>query len=346
MISISWPFFISFIVFLSSRYAIRNSGLVEHFYSIRIYPFIARFISSLSRLYSFSLWDIFWLIIIWMAISGFIVAILKKMKFGLYLLRSLQLLALLYSFFYLSWGFNYFRPKIDKRLGWEIPKADEMAFRSVLDSIILKTNENHVLIFSADYTTIDKDVEESYRKNSKLLGINYPNGARRPKTMLFSSIFSKFGVSGYFGPFFNEIHLNYYLLPMDYPFVLAHEKAHQFGVTSEAEANLVAYIICVTSGDQRLRYSAYQYLLMYFLRDATKMKDYKEFIGKIDKSVLRELRFRQDYYNDLQSEKLSEMQASANDSYLKANNIEKGVMDYNQVVSLVLSWYYNSNQNK
>ena len=39
------------------------------------------------------------------------------------------------------------------------------------------------------------------------------------------------------------------------------------------------------------------------------------------------------------------MQTAANNSYLKANNIEKGVKNYNQVVSLVISWYYNKNLN-
>ena len=151
-----------------------------------------------------------------------------------------------------------------------------MIFRSVLDSLIIQTSRNHILITSSDYPSFDSLIERSYSENSHLLKINYPNGARRPKTMIFSSIFSKSGVSGYFGPFFNEIHLNRNLLPMDYPFVLAHEKAHQFGITSEAEANLYAFIICTNSEDQRLKYSAYQSLLLYFLKDASKMKDYQE----------------------------------------------------------------------
>ena len=121
--------------------------------------------------------------------------------------------------------------------------------------------------------------------------------------MLLSTLFSKFGVSGYFGPFFNEIHVNRNLLPLDYPFVLGHEKAHQFGITSEAEANLFSYIICITSGDQRLRYSGYQSLLLYFLNDGTLLKDYKDYLNKIDSRVLHDLRFRQIYYDKLRNKK-------------------------------------------
>jgi hypothetical protein len=342
----SLPFFLSALVFLSIKLSIRIPGLIEHYYSKGIYPFIAKFFSFFSNNISFSLWDVFWILIILLIISGLILVLFKKIKPGWYILRTLQLLALLYSFFYIVWGYNYFRPKIEKRIGWETPKADSMIFQSILDSIIKLTNYNYIPISFSDYSKIDTFVEESYRKNSCELGINYPNGTRRPKTMLFSSFYGKLGLSGYFGPFFNEIHVNYYLLPMDYPFVLAHEKAHQFGITSEAEANLVAFVICVKSEDQRLKYSGYQSLLLYFLKDASNMKKYKEYLSKIDKRVLEDFRYRQKYYDRLENKSLSNIQTEVNDSYLKVNNIEKGVKNYNQVVSLVITWYYNSNLNR
>jgi hypothetical protein len=338
-----WPFLLSALVFLSIKFAIRNAGFVEHYYSRGIYPFIAKFLSFFSNIIAFSLWDVFWILIIVLIISGIVLIAFRKIKFSWFGWRTLQLLALLYSFFYIVWGYNYFRPKIENRIGWEIPKADDMIFRSVLDSIIMQTNKNFTSILSSDYPGIDTFVEESYRKHSQELGIIYPNGTRRPKTMLFSFFYLKLGLSGYFGPYFNEIHVNYYLYPLDYPFTIAHEKAHQFGITSEAEANLVAFVICINSEDQRLRYSGYMSLLSYFLRDAYHMKEYKEYLNKIDKNVIGDLRFRQKYYQGLESKNLSEMQSAANDIYLKANKIEKGVKNYNQVVSLVISWYYNSN---
>ena len=339
----SWPILLAVLVLISTRFAIRNSGFVEHYYSRGIYPFIARLFSSFSKLFPFSLWDIFWLLLIAMVILGLILVVFRKVHVGKYLLRIFQLIALLYTIFYFAWGYNYFRPKVDKRLGWKTPGFSESVFRSVLDSIINRTNSNYISVSSSDYRLIDSLVEASYRSNSTKLGIIYPGGTRRPKKMLFSSLFSKFGVSGYFGPFFNEIHVNGNLLPLDYPFVLGHEKAHQFGITSEAEANLFAYIICVTADDQRLIYSGYQSLLLYFLSDGALLKDYKEYLNKIDRRVLKDLRYRQSYYEKLRNKNLSEMQAAVNDSYLKANNIEKGINNYNEVVSLVLNWYNNSN---
>jgi hypothetical protein len=343
VIGISWPFLLALIVFISVRFAIRKPELIEHYYSDGVYPYIAKFLSFFSNLLPFSLWDIFWIIFIILIISGLVLTIKRRTKFGWFGLKTLQVLAFLYSFFYIVWGFNYFRPPIEKRIGWEPPKAADMNFIQILDTIIVRTNFNYIALSSDDNSKIDKLVEESFQKVSKGLRINYPNGTRRPKNMLFSSIYGKLGLSGYFGPFFNEIHVNRYLLGMDYPFTLAHEKAHQFGITSEAEANLVAFVVCVNSEDQRLRYSGYQSLLLYFLNDASHLKEYREYLDKVDKMVLQDLRYRQKYYQGLQNKTLSDMQTAANNSYLKANNIEKGVKNYNHVVSLVINWYYNSN---
>ena len=170
----SWPFFLAGLVLISIRAAKRNSGFVEHYYSGAIYPFIARLFSSFSRLFPFSLWDIFWLLIITMVILGLILVVFRKVEAGRYLLRILQLIAVLYTFFYFAWGYNYFRPKVEKRLGWKPPGFSESVFRSVLDSIINRTNSNYITVSSSDFPVIDSLVEASYSSNSAKLGLVYP----------------------------------------------------------------------------------------------------------------------------------------------------------------------------
>jgi hypothetical protein len=342
----SIPFVLAVLVFLGTRIAIKHPLVVEHFYSEMIYPVIAGLFSSVSRLIPFSIWDAFWAVTLLLIIAGLVLVIIKRIKPGRYSLRVIQFLVLLYSIFYFVWGFNYFRPGIETRIGWESPKTNMSVFRSAFDTIILNSNLYRTSMSESDYQSIDKKVEESYKKNSKRLGINYPNGSRRPKTMIFSSFIAKLGVTGYFGPFFNEINLNRYLFPVDYPFTLAHEKAHQFGIASEAEANLMAFIICTTSDDPRLEYSGYMNVLLYFLSDARKQRADREFLMKIDEPVMKDLQLRRKYYADLQREKLSEMQTAANNAYLKSNHIKSGVRNYNQVVALILSYYYNQGREK
>jgi hypothetical protein len=338
----SIPFIFAALTFMFVRLAINNPQIVETRYSETIYPSISGFISRVSGLVAFSLWDIFWVIFGLLILSGLLAVFLKKLRFRRYILRVMQSVAILYAAFYLLWGYNYFRPDIGTRLGWKSFKPDEAIFMQVLDTLIVKTNSSRITVSDSDYVSVNRLVDESFVKNRSELRIKFPVMRVRPKKMLFSSIASKLGLSGYFGPFTNEVNLNSKLLPFDYPFSLAHEEAHKYGVANEAEANLVSFIICISSDDRRLRYSGYMMLLLYFLKDAEKLGDYRIIIGKIDKKVIEDLRFRQDYYEKQQNKTLEKASSAANDAYLKANNIKTGIKNYNQVVALTISWYRNS----
>jgi signal transduction histidine kinase len=333
------PFLLGVLVFACVKLAIHNPAAVEHYYSRGLYPFIAIFISVLSNIIPFSLWDISWIMLLILTIAGCILVIMKRITLKWYLLKFAQTAMLFYSLFYLLWGFNYFRPNIQSRLGWEATKPNEKVFRSILSLLIENANNTRVKIDQSQYAKINELVEQSYLKNSALLGISYHAGQRRPKTMLLSSYFAKSEVCGYFGPVFNEVHVNYYMMPLDYPFTLAHEKAHQFGFASEAEANMAAFMVCSASPDVMLQYSASLHMLLYFLNDAVHLPDYKDYLSKIDDGVMNDIMQKQEYYDKLTDKRLSRLQEVANDVYLKSNKIEHGVKNYNQVVGLVMSWY-------
>lgn len=339
-----WPFLLALITFTCVNFGADHPKIIEKYYAKGVYPIIAETLSSFSRLVTFSLWDTFWIFSTLTLLITLILVIIKKLKLSIFILILLQALTIIYSFFYLTWGFNYFRPKIEIRAGWTKPLPEDSLFRQVLDSIIVKTNRSYSIIFPAEFKTIDSLVEKSYRENANVLRINYPNGSRTPKTMILSSLFAKSGVSGYFGPFFNEINLNSYLLPIEYPFVLAHEKAHQFGITDESEANFAAFVICTTSPDSRLEYSGYMQTLLYFLSDAYQLKDYKEYVGQIDSLVIKDIRNQRRHWKELENKTLDKVQTAANNAYLKSNRIHEGVKNYNKVVSLVITWYYNKTE--
>lgn len=333
-----WPFILAALVFLFFLAAVKKPLFVEDYYSDGFYIYFATALSFFSRLLPFSLWDIFWFAAIFFFLFGIAQVIRKKMKLSKLLLITGQALALLYAYFYISWGFNYFRPDIEKRIGLELQSVDEKLFRTALDSVIVMVNRSYTTISYEDYNDLDQKIEESYSENSDLLDIKYPNGYRRPKKMIFSKLIASFGISGYFGPFFNEINLNRRILPMEYPFLLAHEKAHQFGVARESDANLVAFVVCTKSDDRRLNYSGYLALLLYFMEDAQYFSDYHSFLQKLDKHILDELRFRQQYYYGLQNEVMEHAHEKIYDTYLKTNQVASGIKNYNQVVELAVSW--------
>jgi hypothetical protein len=336
------PVFLAVLIFMSTRIAVRNPEIVEKYYSGMIYPVVAICLSSFSGLFRFSVWDLFWALSIAVLILGLFLAIFRKIKTGKFFLRLVQVVSILYIWLYISWGYNYFRPDINIRLGWKSPESNEATFRSLFDTLISKANLNYIKVDSSGYSEMDSLIELSYKKNSSALGIRYPNGSRRNKTMIFNSLMDKSGILGYFGPFFSEIHLTSNSLAFDYPAGLAHEKAHQFGITNEAEASLFSFVVCTTSEDQRLRYSGYMVFLMYFMNDASQLDDYLSYTKKIDKRVLHDIFYKMEYYTSLQNKTLDKVQSVAYDAYLKSNNIKSGIKNYNQVVALVISWYLNN----
>jgi hypothetical protein len=344
LISELWPFILALLTFIFVRAGVSHPWIVEKYYSEGIYPLLAQVFSFFSRFVRFSIWDMFWIISVSILLLSIILVLIKKIKILIFILRVFQILAIIYVLFYFTWGFNYFRPKLENRIGWIKPQPNDSIFRQILDSIIVKTNKSYTPVFPMEYKKIDSLVEISYKNNAKDLGIEYPNGSRNPKTMILSSLFAKSGVSGYFGPFFNEIHLNSNLLPIEYPYVLAHEKAHQFGITDESEANFAAYMVCSTSPDRRLQYSGNMQTLLYFLSDAHNLEDYKEYVGRIDSLVIKDIQNQRKHWRDLENKTLDKVQTAANNAYLKSNRIKEGVRNYNKVVSLVITWYYNKSE--
>ncbi len=338
------PFLIALITWFLVEKGSENPEKVESLYAKGLYPYVAALLSALSNLVSFSLWDVFWSLVVLFILYALVLLLRRKLRIGNSILRVLQFAAILYSFFYLSWGFNYFRQPIEKRLGWtrHIEKKD--MFPAVLDSLISAANNSRVEIKTSDYPVIDSLIEQSYRDHAAYFGYDYPNGSRLPKTMLYTWFFAKSGVSGYFGPFFNEVHLNGELLPTEYPFVLAHEKAHQFGIPGEAEANFMAWYICAHSGDNRLKYSANIQLLQYFFADPYHHEAIQEFLKRFDKKAMADIMKQRNHWRELRNETLDKAQTSANNAYLKSNKIHDGVMNYNSVVRLTLEWYLNENK--
>jgi hypothetical protein len=87
-------------------------------------------------------------------------------------------------------------------------------------------------------------------------------------------------------------------------------------------------------------------LLVYFLSDGSGLKDIKEYVRKIEKPVIQDLRFQRSHWKGLQNKTLDQVQTAANNAYLKTNHIEEGVKNYNQVVALVISWYHHLNSKR
>ena len=334
----SCPFWLALITFGLTELFSRHPKLTETAYSQTLYPGIAYLLSFVSQWVSFSLDDTFYLLLAISLMAIFLMAIFRKITFGKFLLLLLQTLSICYVLFYWFWGFNYYRSGINERLQISGSKPDTVQFVSVLEDLIATTNASYCTFDSISKTEIARLIESSYQKNASFLKINYPQGIRVPKPISLSSFFAKAGIAGYYGPFFSEVHLNDSLLLIEYPQVLAHESAHQMGVTSEAEANFYSWLVCAKSESKHLRYSANISMINYFLSQGRRLHNYRDFIRKIDKPVIDDIRRVQKHWADMRNERIDKAAGKVNDVYLKTNKVRKGIDDYFGVVQFVMDF--------
>ena len=204
------------------------------------------------------------------------------------------------------------------------------------ESISLDVSKNA----SLSMRVIQDEIKSMYRKVPSFYGLCVPQSYQRPKRSSFNSLYSNVGVTGFMGPFFAESHVNLELSVLEYPFTYAHELSHLLGVSSEAEANLWAYIVCTQSSSSLIRLSGYMGLLPYVRSNAFYLLQRKDF-EKWESSLYSEvsaLSYRvHAYWASRYNPTLGEIQSAMYEFYLKRNKIVSGQKNYAQVVGMLLS---------
>ncbi|MGH7597753.1 MAG: DUF3810 family protein, partial [bacterium] len=246
--------------------------IAEQIYARRLYALIAKVFSPLSAAIPFSLSEIALYIGILGAVFWEIRGIVRR-RFIRALLELCAGAALLALWFYLAWGFNYLRPPIEQQLRLADVMPDSTAIRENFLWCIEQTNAVWQPISPWNLPDLDNEIERRYGEAFADLDLPRISGRWPPKFLIMPALLDYTLTSGIFGPFFHEVHLNSHLLPVEMPFVLAHEKAHGRGFARESEASFVAVLVCSRSSNQAVRYSAYFSLLGRF------MNRYRYFAG-------------------------------------------------------------------
>ena len=302
--------------------------LVEKYYSAGLYPLIAKILSPVSNLAPFSFSDLFYAMLILFAGMLIMLGIFRRITYGKMGRTLLNMFAVVYFLFYWLWGFNYYRQSSGERLGIQKSKPNPEEFMKVFASLIEQANTYKTsTVTNVGMQQLDSLTEAAYAQHAGFLQINYPMGSRRPKHITLGSFFAKAGISGYYGPFFNEVHVNPHAHPLELPVITAHEKAHQLGITSEAEASFYAWFVCSHSHSELLRYSAALYIIRYFLNHGYGFDGFNETVAQISEPVRNDLRAIRDKWLAMRNEKIDRAASKANDAYLKTHKITSGIAE-------------------
>ena len=322
-------------IFLCSRIPAWAEAYVHY-----CYPAIAAVLSFVTRWTPFSLLDILIIAAIVLLTGSIVMMFMRRLSVRRWI--NLFLLSVLWTviWFYMAWGISYFRQGFHERFGVEQPKEDRDFFEAFVVRYIDSLNVAYVAYPHFDVGEIDRDIEALYAKHHEVLRLPYPNGWRRTKKTLAEPLMTRTGVAGYFDPFFNEVQVNNYALPITYPYTLAHEKAHQFGISSEAECNLYATVICTLSVHPLVRYSGYLQTVSYLLGNLRKISPdrYREITERIDPHIMDDYRAIREHWQKALNPTLSAVQDKVYDAYLKTNKQQSGILSYSEMVGLLIAW--------
>lgn len=317
---------------------------VENYYSNGLYPHLTKTISGVSGNLPFSLTEA----ALWGALI-FVIAALRRFRrrrvaITTVLLNLLIIGCFIYIWFYVSWGINYFREPLKSKLKMNQIQMPIDAFDSTFVRIIEKSNELNLAYPIRTTDEVNAAIEASYEKLLGELGLRLVPGYKGVKTFVGNWLLNKTTTTGFFSPFFHEVHYNKDLLIFEQPFVIAHEKAHQMGYTSEAEANFLAFLVCTNSDDPLVQYSGYFSLLNYFLGNVLEDQARQDlFYTKLDEGVKLDRQAVRERWKSHVGW-ISTAADKGYDLYLKANRVPDGIRSYSRVVDMVIRYFVQREQ--
>lgn len=319
----------------------RIPSLAE-WYMVHAYPPIATVLSFISGPFPFSLFDCLTVVAVLLLIFGIVQLCRRKLRFKRWLYLFLMTVVWIAIWFYMAWGVAYFRPSFAERYGLAEVTLSVEEFESLTLRLIDSLNQSYCSTDVFSKKEVDEAIEKSYQQRHKQLLLPYPCGKRRTKPTIYQPFQNRVGVSGFFGPFFNEVHVSSFILPPSYPFTLAHEKAHQLGTGSEDECNFLAYVVCTASTHPQVKYSGYYETVGYLLRTLRRLSPdtYPLVYEKIDRHVRDDYRREYEHWQQAFNPRMAEVQNRVYDSYLKTNQVRSGIQSYSEMVKLVITWEY------
>ncbi len=203
----------------------------------------------------------------------------------------------------------------------------------------LPQDKNGCVVFSATQSEILKLADDCFDS----INDQYPflkTAVWRVKPVTLSHYWSYLGTTGVYCPWTNEANINADVPDYSIPHTAAHEIAHTMGIAKEDECNFIAWLACAKSGMPDFEYSGYLAAYTY-CSNALYNTDYtlwKNALSHCSEGVLRDLKNENNYWNAFEGEIMQNSQ-ELNDSFIKFNRDENGILSYNLMVELMLRYY-------
>lgn len=266
------------------------------------------------------------------------------------LLRLLSLAGAVYFLYAATHGINFYRYTIEENMGLtrRLLSADDLEgayviLRDMSAELINSSDE----IYSSGGSTrmpftrgeMDKKLMTAYASLRK----KYPmfnNVAAPVKPIILSVPMTYTHIAGVYSFFTGESNINTNFPDYTLPYTAAHEMSHQRGIAREDEANFAAFLVCMESEDDYIRYSGMTGMLEYLSNALYKADSERYFalVQTLDGTILNEFTAYRLFFDKYREAAVAKVSSAVNDSFLKAQGQEMGEASYGRVVDLAVVW--------
>lgn len=191
-----------------------------------------------------------------------------------------------------------------------------------------------------DWNTMTERLNDAYRSLSAQLDfLQVHTTALKP--IFLSDPMTYTGIVGVYSFFTGESNVNTTYPDYSTVFTAAHEMAHQRGIAPENEANFIAFLACIGSADDYLRYVGYMNLLDYLLSPlySADKDGYRTTLSLYTPTMIADVRAYAKCYDAHRNETVHDIATGMNDSYLQSQGTA-GSVTYGLVVNLAVAYYY------
>ena len=341
-----WFLAVIFLIKIISLYP----GGIELYYSTGIYSPIVSVMRLLIGWLPFSVGDILYTVagsfLLW-KLFGLIKRIAARKLDRAYckdaLTRIILTLMVVYVYFNIAWGLNYNRLGIAYQLKLHPKEYTVEDLRMITGLLLQRVNVNRKafpdsVISIPTYSTIFNKSETAYANaTAQYPWLRYTH--QSIKRSLYGRMGNYLGFLGYYNPFTGEAQLNLTIPKFLIPSVTCHEMGHQLGYASESEASFVGYLAAIHSPDSLYHYSTYFDLFSYANRELA-IRDSmaaKSNFSRLDSHVKGDFYQLHDYLQKTKNP-LEPLIKIFYDQYLKANQQEKGMQSYNEVIGWLIAY--------
>ena len=162
----------------------------------------------------------------------------------------------------------------------------------------------------------------------------------RVKPVALSHLWSYTSTTGVYCPWTSEANVNTDVPEYTIPHTAAHEIAHTMGIAKEDECNFLAFIACSKSKMPDFEYSGYLCAYTYCINTLYKADKelWRKASARAGEGMIRDLKNENAYWDNFKGE-VMEASQDFNDSFIKANRVESGILSYGLMVELLLRYY-------